>query len=57
MSNELETYLRDPEPIEDGQYTTLQHRALDEVLRLSSKAVDPLESQVESEYQTARQLA
>jgi len=54
MSQELETYLRDPAPENNGDYTSLLRRAMDEVLRLSASAVEPLESQIESQYQRAR---
>ena len=57
MSSDLEAYLRDPEPVEPGDYTALERQALEEVLKLSSEAVEPIESRIESEYQLARQKA
>ena len=37
------------------QLTSLQRQAMDEVLRLSSAVVQPLETQIESDYRTAQQ--
>lgn len=53
MSDTLQAYLQDPGPQTDGHYTGLLRRAMDEVLKLSAGAVEPLESQIESEYQEA----
>ncbi len=41
----------------DGGHTSLQRQAMDEVLHLSSAVVQPLESQIESDYRTAKQQA
>mgnify|MGYP001134377960 CR=1 FL=1 len=49
MSDNLETYLQGPEPLSSDDYTSLQRRALGEVLRLSSEAVSPVESRVEQD--------
>ncbi len=57
MNAPLQTYLQGPEPRRDGDHTSLQRQAMDEVLHLSSAVVQPLESQVESDYRTARQQA
>ena len=57
MSHDLETYLQDPGPQNNGDYTGLLRQAMDEVLRLSAATVEPLESQIESEYQQARRGA
>ncbi|MEN6424695.1 MAG: FtsK/SpoIIIE domain-containing protein [Phycisphaerales bacterium] len=54
MSQDLETYLRDPVHENNGDYTSLLRQAMDEVLRLSASAVEPLESEIESQYQRAR---
>ncbi len=54
MNQDLETYLRDPVYENNGDYTSLLRQAMDEVLRLSASAVEPLESEIESEYQRAR---
>ena len=54
MNQDLETYLRDPVHENNGDYTSLLRQAMDEVLRLSTSAVEPLESEIESEYQRAR---
>ncbi len=54
MNNDLEAYLRGPEPMIDDSYTALQRQALGEMLHLSAEIVDPLVGQVESEYQTTR---
>jgi DNA segregation ATPase FtsK/SpoIIIE, S-DNA-T family len=57
MSDTLQAYLQDAGPQTDGNYTGLLRRAMDEVLKLSAGAVEPLESQIESEYQDARRAA
>jgi ABC-type multidrug transport system fused ATPase/permease subunit len=57
MNPHLQAYLHGPEPLSDSDHTSLQRQAMDEVLRLSSARVQPLESQIESEYQTAGQQA
>jgi len=57
MNSDLKTYLQDPAPLADDSYASLQHRALAEVLRLSADVVDPLESQIESQYKAARKKA
>lgn len=54
MNQDLETYLRDPVHENNGDYTSLLRQAMDEVLRLSASAVEPLESEIESEYRNAR---
>lgn len=54
MNSDLETYLRDSGPGDRTGYTGLLRKALNEVLRLSSAVVEPLESQIESDYQTAK---
>ncbi len=55
MNAHLQAYLKGPEPLPDGDHTSLQRQALDEVLHLSSAVVQPLESQIESDYRTAKQ--
>jgi hypothetical protein len=57
MSSDLQAYLRDPGPEIDRDYAGLLHQALHEVLRLSPAVVEPLEAQIESEYQEARKEA
>jgi S-DNA-T family DNA segregation ATPase FtsK/SpoIIIE len=57
MNDALQTYLQGPEPLPNGDHTSLQRQALDEVLHLSSAVVQPLESQIESDYRTALQRA
>ncbi len=57
MNTLLQAYRQGPEPLPDGDHTSLQRQALDEVLHLSSAAVQPLESQIESDYRTAKQQA
>ncbi len=54
MSHDLETYLRDPVHEADGDYTSLLRQAMDEVLKLSTAAVEPLESEIEAEHRRAR---
>ncbi len=54
MSQDLQTYLRDPSREADGDYTGLLRQAMAEVLHLSASVVEPLESEIESEYQRAR---
>ncbi len=54
MSSDLEAYLHDAEPGDGTGYTGLLRQALNEVLRLSAAVVEPLESQIESEYETAK---
>jgi S-DNA-T family DNA segregation ATPase FtsK/SpoIIIE len=57
MNAPLQAYLQGPEPLKDGSHTSVQRQALDEMLRLSSAVVPPLESQIESDYRTAKQQA
>jgi S-DNA-T family DNA segregation ATPase FtsK/SpoIIIE len=57
MNTHLQTHLQGPEPLADSDHTSLQRQALDEVLRLSAAVVQPLESQIESDYRTAKQQA
>ncbi len=57
MNADLRAYLQGPEPLRDGGHTSLQRQAMDEVLHLSSAVVQPLESQIESDYRTAKQQA
>ncbi len=57
MNTHLHAYLQGPEPLPDGDHTSLQRQALDEVLHLSAAAVQPLEAQIESDYHTAREQA
>ena len=57
MNDRLQAYLHDPEPLNDGDHTSLYRQAMNEVLKLSSARVQPLESQIESDYQTAKQQA
>ncbi len=54
MTEDLQAYLQDPGPPEDGSYTNLQRRALGEVLKLSTEIVHPLESEIEREFQARR---
>jgi hypothetical protein len=49
MSQDLQTYLRDPSREADGDYTGLLRQAMAEVLHLSASVVEPLESEIESE--------
>ncbi len=57
MNGDMEAYLRGPEPFADSDYSTLQRIAFGELLKLSTAAVDPLVSQIESRYETAKKLA
>jgi ABC-type multidrug transport system fused ATPase/permease subunit len=57
MNDLLQAYLHGPEPLHDGDHTSLYRQAMNEVLTLSSARVQPLESQIESDYQTAKQQA
>ena len=57
MNNDLDAYLRGPEPLADDSYTTLQRQALAEVLTLSSEVVRPLEAQIQSEYDATSERA
>jgi S-DNA-T family DNA segregation ATPase FtsK/SpoIIIE len=57
MNAPLQAYLQGPEPLKDGDHTSLQRQAMAEVLHLSSAVVQPLESQIESDYHTAKQQA
>ena len=54
MNNELQAYLADGGPVGEGDYAGLQRLALQDVLRLSSEQVGPIESLIESAYQTAK---
>jgi len=53
----LKTPAHDTGRRENGQYTYLLRQALAEVVELSSSAVEPLESEIESEYAKARSEA
>ncbi|NLH41192.1 MAG: AAA family ATPase [Planctomycetes bacterium] len=57
MMDDLKTPAHDSGRRENGQYTTLLRQALAEVIELSSSAVEPLESGIESEYAKARSEA
>jgi S-DNA-T family DNA segregation ATPase FtsK/SpoIIIE len=57
MNADLQAYLRGPEPSSDGDHTSLLRQAMAETLRLSSAVVQPLESQIESDYRTVKQQA
>jgi len=57
MNDDLQAYVRSPGPVPDGDYTTLEHRALSEVLQLSPEVLQPLETQIESDYQVAKTQA
>jgi len=54
MNDDLQAYLRDPDPLADDSYTALQRRALAELLRLSSDVVDPLEAQIASKHDATK---
>ena len=54
MNDDLEAYLRGPEPLIDDSYTALQRQALGEMLHLSAEVVDPLVEQIESAYRSTR---
>ncbi len=53
MNAQLQAYLPGPEPLQNNDHTSLQRQAMGEVLRLSSAVLQPLESQIASDYQTA----
>ena len=57
MNSDLEAYLQGPEPLADGSYTALQRQAMSEMLTLSAEVVNPLEAQIQSEYETAKEKA
>lgn len=57
MKNDIESYLHDAPPVIDSDYRRLQQAALREFLRLSPAAVEPVVSQIEAEYQTAKSNA
>ena len=57
MNDSLQAYLHGPEPANDGDHTSLYRQALSEAIKLSSALVQPLESQIESDYRTAKQQA
>jgi ABC-type multidrug transport system fused ATPase/permease subunit len=57
MNDPLQAYLHGPEPVNDGDHTSLYRQAMNEVLKLSSAKAQPLESQIESDYQIAKQQA
>jgi len=46
-----------PEPSNAGDHTGLYRRAMNEVLRLSAAQVQPLESQIETDYRITKQRA
>ncbi|HSV98740.1 MAG TPA: FtsK/SpoIIIE domain-containing protein [Sedimentisphaerales bacterium] len=57
MMNDLTTPGHDVGHRGNGKYTSLLRRALAEVVELSASAVEPLESEIESQYATARSEA
>ncbi len=57
ITNHLEDYLQDTAPVIDDDYRTLQQTALREVIKLSTETVRPVESQIESHYQSADKTA
>ncbi|KPK75857.1 MAG: hypothetical protein AMJ79_09425 [Phycisphaerae bacterium SM23_30] len=57
MTDYLEEYLRDEAPSIDTDHQNLQRNALKEVLRLTTEAVRPAETQIESTYHDAREKA
>jgi S-DNA-T family DNA segregation ATPase FtsK/SpoIIIE len=57
MNTHLQAYLPGPEPLPDNDHTSLQRQAMGEALRLAATVLQPLEEQIESDYQTARQQA
>ncbi|MBN1505267.1 MAG: hypothetical protein JW955_00390 [Sedimentisphaerales bacterium] len=57
MNAHLQAYLTGPEPLQNNDHTSLQRQAMGEVLRLSSAVLQPLESQIESDYQAALRQA
>ena len=57
MNDSLQAYLHGPEPAGDSDHTSLYRQALSEALQLSSALVQPLESQIESDYQNAKRQA
>ncbi len=57
MTLDLEAYLRGSVPPAGENYTDLQRLALAEAIQLSAEVVDPIEAQVESEYEIARNRA
>ncbi len=57
MNAHLQAYLPGPEPLPDNNHTSLQRQAMGEVLRLAATVLQPLESQIESDYRTAVQQA
>ena len=57
MSDDLEAYLRGPEPLSHGDYTSLQRQALKEVVNLSPAVVEPLESRIEADHQSGKRTA
>jgi len=57
MNDDLKAYLEGPARLSDDSYTALQRRALAEMLHLSADVVDPLEAQLETQFETARAKA
>jgi S-DNA-T family DNA segregation ATPase FtsK/SpoIIIE len=57
MNTQLQAYLPGPEPLQNNDHTSLQRQALGEVLRLSSAVLQPVESQIASDYHGAVQQA
>ena len=57
MTGDLEAYLRDPEKGGDARYGGVLRRALEDLLKMSSTAVEPLESRIESEHRDAKASA
>jgi S-DNA-T family DNA segregation ATPase FtsK/SpoIIIE len=57
MTGDLEAHLRSPEKGGDARYGGVLRRALEDLLKMSSTAVEPLESRIESEYQDAKASA
>jgi len=57
MTDYLEQYLQDATPVIDSDYRNLQRTMLREMIKLSAAVVAPAESQVESQYHTAKKVA
>jgi S-DNA-T family DNA segregation ATPase FtsK/SpoIIIE len=57
MNAHVQSYLRGPEPSSDGDHTSLMRQAMGETLRLASTVVQPLESEIESDYRITKQQA
>jgi len=57
MRDRLDEYLKDPPPEMNDNHRSVQQAALQELIKLSAETVQPVESQIEKRYRSARRAA